>query len=623
MRNLKSLLLTTAVMLLGLSSCTDWDQVDPPAGSQVYPKLEQLGAYHFDDGTPVNSIDVSLAGELLAYDAGDLPVFKQTASRSSMFMDLNGGYLRLQNPVGGNAQQAVSLVFFVYTDVTKTKDISELTLFSFKNEDGSQEVSLDGNGGLHVNTTAGQWEYNTESKTGILQGDTTWHKVAVCISDVDYFIYVDGLKRLDFTPPTSYKTSANLNMKEVVKFMADAPYLYIGNSTYDATANEEKAAAYTWKIDDIDVYRNVITEKQWRWNNSGGGGGGGDDNFEYVIGDWKSSVGNPDNSSGFWGDHSNYFRIPADGSIVLNFKNYSSTANNWNNWVLGITTDDDREGSDYSEYLILRADLYGWGNSYGAGSWTSEGYDDWDAFRTNMNGADVTITITRNGSVCTVSATATCQNGHTYTETFVADIGNDKDPIRSFLTVDGCYLEMNKNKCGASKPVTVTKTTVGNSDNSSGFWGDHSDYFTIPAGWNLALSFTNYSSTANNWNNWVLGITTDDDREGSNYSEYLILRADLYGWGNSYGAGSWTSEGYDDWDAFRTNMDGAVVNMNIQRNGSVCTVTAKASCQNGHVYTETFTADIDNDSENIRAFLTVDGCHLDMRPAGCLLTKPF
>lgn len=623
MRNLKPLLLMTAVMLLGLSSCTEWDQVDPPAGSQVYPKLEQLGAYHFDDGTPVNSIDVSLAGELFAYDAGDLPVFKQSASRSTMFMDLNGGYLRLKNPVGGNAQQAVSLVFFVYTDVTKTKDISELTLFSFKNEDGSQEVSLDGNGGLHVNTTAGQWEYNTESKTGILQGDTTWHKVAVCISDVDYFIYVDGLKRLDFTPPTSYKTSANLNMKDVVKFMADAPYLYIGNSTYDATANEEKAAAYTWKIDDIDVYRNVITEKQWRWNNSGGGGGGDDDNFEYVVGDWIATVGETDNSTGWWGAHSNYFRIPADGSVVLSFKNYSSKANNWNNWVIGLTSDDERNGGSYVEYAILRSDLYGWGTNYDDGTWTSSGYDDWDAFRENMDGADVNISISRNGSQCVMTAVATCPNGKVYTETFTMDTGNSSDAMRAFLTVDGCHLEMNKGQCGAMKSVAVSKLTIGATDNSTGWWGDHSDYFTIPAGWNLTLTFTNYSTKANNWNNWVAGITTDADRDGDGYAEYAILRSDLYGWGANYDDGTWTSSGYDDWDAFRENMDGAVVKMTISRSGTQCVMNAVATCQNGKVYTETFTMDINNDSENIRAFLTVDGCHMEMQPAGCLLTKPF
>ena len=618
------MLFLAAMALLCLSSCKEWDEVDPPAGGQVYPKLEQLASYHFDDGTPVNSISTSQEGVLFQYEGGDLPVFENDATWKTTFMKLNGGYLCLPNPIGGNAQNAVSLVFYVYTDVDDDVDISTLTLFSFKNEDGSQEVSLDGNGGLHVNTTAGQWEFNTESKTGILQGDTAWHKVAVCISDWDYFIYVDGLKRLDYTPKYSYKTSANINMKDVVKFMADAPYLFFGNSTYDATAEEEKASKYVWKVDDIDVYRNMITERQWRDNRGGGGGGGGGDaDFEYVVGEWIPTVGAADNSTGWWGAHSNYFRIPAEGSIVLNFKNYSSKANNWNNWVIGLTTDADRSTDGYTEYAILRSDLYGWGDSYVAGTWTSSGYDDWDAFRENMDGADVNITIVRKGSQCVMTAVATCQNGHVYTETFTMDTGNSSDPMRAFLTVDGCHLEMNKSQCGAMKAVAVAKTTVGATDNSTGWWGDHSDYFTIPAGWNLTLAFTNYSSKANNWNNWVVGITTDDDRGGPAYAEYAILRSDLYGWGDYYPAGTWTSTGYDDWDAFRENMDGAVVKMTISRNGTQCVMNATATCQNGHVYTETFTVDIGNDSENIRAFLTIDGCHLEMQPAGCMLTKPF
>ena len=87
------------------------------------------------------------------------------------------------------------------------------------------------------------------------------------------------------------------------------------------------------------------------------------------------------------------------------------------------------------------------------------------------------------------------------------DNGNSSDPMRAFLTVDGCHLEMNKSQCGAMKAVAVAKSTVGASDNSTGWWGDHSDYFTIPAGWNITLAFTNYSSKANNWNNWVAAIT--------------------------------------------------------------------------------------------------------------------
>ena len=121
----------------------------------------------------------------------------------------------------------------------------------------------------------------------------------------------------------------------------------------------------------------------------------------------------------------------------------------------------------------------------------------------------------------------------------------------------------------------------------------------------------------------MVGITTDDDREGPAYAEYAILRSDLFGWGLNYADGTWTSTGYDDWDAFRENMDGAVVKMTISRNGTQCVMNATATCQNGHVYNETFTVDIGNDSENIRAFLTVDGCHLEMQPAGCMLTKPF
>ena len=143
----------------------------------------------------------------------------------------------------------------------------------------------------------------------------------------------------------------------------------------------------------------------------------------------------------------------------------------------------------------------------------------------------------------------------------------------------------------------------------------------------MHLGFTNHTSGSGNWNNWNLCISTDDVRNGSNYSEYVVLRSDAYGWGNSYASGSFSNVGYPsndaEWTDFRSNMEGAVVKMSIARSGKQFTVTAVETCPNGKVYTEVFTTTCNDASEVLRAFLIVDGSYLVMDAASCYLEKPM
>jgi len=75
-----------------------------------------------------------------------------------------------------------------------------------------------------------------------------------------------------------------------------------------------------------------------------------------------------------------------------------------------------------------------------------------------------------------------------------------------------------------------TTTVVGAEDNTALFWTAFSDSYTIPAENTLHLEFTNYSSKENNWNNWIVVVTNDAERNGDGYVEYVVLRADNWGW---------------------------------------------------------------------------------------------
>ena len=170
-----------------------------------------------------------------------------------------------------------------------------------------------------------------------------------------------------------------------------------------------------------------------------------------------TEIGTSDCSADWWTSFSDYYRIPANGSIHLKFTNHTSGAGNWNNWNLCVSTDDERAGGNYSEYFVIRSDAYGWGGSYASGKWDNEGYpandDEWAEFRQNMEGAKVDMTISRSGTDIKVVAVETCTNGKVYIERFTAPCSDANEMLRAFLIVDGSYLVMDPAACYIGKPL--------------------------------------------------------------------------------------------------------------------------------------------------------------------------
>ena len=171
----------------------------------------------------------------------------------------------------------------------------------------------------------------------------------------------------------------------------------------------------------------------------------------------KSIVGAEDYSSA-WEPAviSDYFTIPTDQLLHLEFINHTSGENNWNNWNLFVANGvADREADDYKEYFVLRADGYGWG-----GGMVDEGYpfdidmitidypdldedgDIWNDFRTIMDGAHVTLEVDHSatGNVF-VTATAVGTDGTELVETYQQPVSATND-IVAYLRCDASYFEM-------------------------------------------------------------------------------------------------------------------------------------------------------------------------------------
>lgn len=158
----------------------------------------------------------------------------------------------------------------------------------------------------------------------------------------------------------------------------------------------------------------------------------------------------------------------------------------------------------------------------------------------------------------------------------------------------------------ASAVTTVTPTpkVLGETNNSSAWWSAHTGNLDVPIGQTRKVVFTNYSSKANNWNNFVIVLRTQ------NNTEYAVLRADNFGWGSGYG--SCVHGGTQgDWAPWLASMDGAKVTVYITNvNNGTADVQIVMRGTDGKTYTQHYLGiDTINPNDLYFAF-TIDSCHL-------------
>lgn len=164
----------------------------------------------------------------------------------------------------------------------------------------------------------------------------------------------------------------------------------------------------------------------------------------------------------------------------------------------------------------------------------------------------------------------------------------------------------------ATVNVTVSEATVvknstdmiGTEDNSTAFWGAHSDDFNVPAGQTKSITFTNYSSLSDNWKNFVVILRKAD------LTEYAVVRADNYGWGTGYGA--CTPNGTQgDWATWLAGMNGAKVTVYVTNCGNgTADVQAVMVGTTSTISTQCYWGINTIDANDLNFALTIDGCHL-------------
>lgn len=204
----------------------------------------------------------------------------------------------------------------------------------------------------------------------------------------------------------------------------------------------------------------------------------------------------------------------------------------------------------------------------------------------------------------------------TYPNGRVEVINNDKLTFSAIPAKVGRHVVRVETANGktAEIPITISASAVtiasptpkvlGETNNSSAWWSAHTGNLDVPIGQTRKVVFTNYSSKANNWNNFVIVLRTQ------NNTEYAVLRADNFGWGSGYG--SCVHGGTQgDWAPWLASMDGAKVTVYITNvNNGTADVQIVMRGTDGKTYTQHYLG-IDSINPNDLYFaFTIDSCHL-------------
>ena len=299
-----------------------------------------------------------------------------------------------------------------------------------------------------------------------------------------------------------------------------------------------------------------------------------------IVDKMYTSIGATDNSTGFWGAHSDNIKVNPGETFVSRFTNYTNGQNNWNNFVVVLCK------ADNTEYAVVRADNYGWGAGYdnNPNLTTSGGQSDWGAWLAAMDGAKVTTYVTNNGDgSADVVAIMEGNDGVVYQQMYQGIAVDNPNDFFFRFTVDGSHIEFDD--------------VVGAEDNSTGFWGAHSVDIEVPVNQTVSTRIKNFTNLQNNWN----------DRT----TEYAVVRADNYGWGASYenNPNLTTSGGQSDWGAWLQAMDEAKCYVAVTNHGDSADVRVVMEGNDGNTYYQDYLG-ISPIDGNLFFRFTVDGSHL-------------
>lgn len=174
-------------------------------------------------------------------------------------------------------------------------------------------------------------------------------------------------------------------------------------------------------------------------------------------------------------------------------------------------------------------------------------------------------------------------------------------------------------------PESMEKNT------SAAWWINFSkDYYTLKKGGKAELKFYNYSNKVANWNNWCL-VAANAERGAEGYGEHFVLRNDNYGWftvagGNTADNSSnveFTLQSDYNWDTFLEDMDGSLVDMNVEFTGNVVKMTSTITTTTKKVYNYSFSMKLTQPEDKVVLFFVNEGSYIDGSSLATGINSPY
>lgn len=171
---------------------------------------------------------------------------------------------------------------------------------------------------------------------------------------------------------------------------------------------------------------------------------------------------------------------------------------------------------------------------------------------------------------------------------------------------------------GACVVKDLTKTTELTDTVANGaWWTNFSDYYRFKGNFDCTLELTSKSSAGNNYNAPNVVLTTDANRADTEngYKEYVVVRADNFGWGDNWGKTTASSDSYD-WPAWVKLAADCKASIQIKRAGSTVYVneTYTSATDASQVRHQSYTVK-DVTADTIRFFIAGDTNEMNITKA--------
>lgn len=286
--------------------------------------------------------------------------------------------------------------------------------------------------------------------------------------------------------------------------------------------------------------------------------------FSSVKYNKKSLTVGEDDYSLAWDDYEQFHTetIGGDFEVEYVFHNDILATENWQNWALALENGD--------EVWHLRADA--WSNSTFSGSTVGYKYSwDWDTeFKETFANNIVRLKVKKIGSTINLFA---------FVEDELVYQVSCKDAPEGDYTLhlggEAVYLDVHKIAIGQIDTRQLVGTVNNDGTYPAIFNSDLGITTEVTGDFELRYNFNNYHNTlsSDNWDNFILRATSV---EGT-----MLLRADAFAF-DIKGANTYS---YDwDWNNFLDIINGANIDLVIQRKLNVITYTFKIKTREGQLY---------------------------------------